>query len=157
MLGPLHFLIYINDLPVSISKTAKSILFAADTSIIVTNENKIEFRHTLHLAMIEISIWFQSNRLTLNYEDTHFLHFLTKKKQVEIYQQIVISNTLINYISSNRFLGLIIGNTLSWKDHITEIIPKLNKACYIVRKLIFFKSPEVLRMVYFSYFQSVMS
>jgi len=87
---------------------------------------------------------------------THLLHFVTKK-QAGIQQQIVISNTVIKNISSTRFLGLIIGTTLSWKDHITEIIPKLNKACYIVRTLIFLISPEVLRMVYFSYFQSVMS
>ena len=77
------FLIYINDLPVSISKTAKSILFADDTSITVTNENKTEFRHTLQLAMIEINNWFQSNRLTLNYEKTHLLHFVTKKSQIQ--------------------------------------------------------------------------
>jgi len=151
VLGPLLFLIYINDLPVSISKTAKSILFADDTSITVTNEYKTEFRHTLQLVMIEISNWFQSNRLTLNYEETHLLHFVTKK-QAEIPQQIVISNTLIKNISSTWFLGLIIDNTLSWKDHITEIIPKLNKACYTVRTLIFLRSPEVLRMVYFSFF-----
>ena len=96
--------------------------------------------------MIEISNWFQSNRLTVNYEKTHLLHFVTKK-QAEIQQQIVISNTLIKNISSTRFLGLIIDNTLSWKDHITEIIPKLNKAYYIVRTLIFLRSPEELRMV----------
>jgi len=59
------------------------------TSITVTNENKTEFRHTLQLAMIEISNWFQSNRLTLNYEKTRLLHFVTKK-QAEIQQQIVI-------------------------------------------------------------------
>ena len=86
--------------------------------------------------MIETSNWFQSNRLTLNYEKTHLLHFVTKK-QAEIQQQIVISNTLIKNISSTRFLGLIIDNTLSWKDHITEIIPKLNKTCYNVKNLIF--------------------
>jgi len=143
VLGPLLFLIYINDLPVSISKTAKSILFTDDTSITVTNENKTEFRYTLQLAMIEISNWFQSNRLTLNYEKTHLLHFVTKK-QAEIQQQIVISNTVIKNISNTRFLGLIIDKTLSWKDHITEIIPKLNKACYIVRTLTFLRSPEVL-------------
>jgi len=51
-----------------------------DTSIIVTNDNKIDFRHTLHLAMIEISNWFQCNRLTINYDKTHFLQFLTKNK-----------------------------------------------------------------------------
>ena len=154
--GPLLFLIYINDLPVSISKIAKSILFADDTSIIVTNDNNIEFRHTFQLAMIEISNWFQSNRLTPNYEKTHFLHFVTKKK-AKIQQQIVISNTIIKNINSTRFLGLIIDNTLTWKDLINEIIPKINKACYIVKTLIFLRSPEVLRMVYFSYLQSVTS
>ena len=85
VLGPLLFLIYINDLPVSISKTAKSILFADDISITVTNENKTEFRHTLQIAMIGISNWFQSNSLTLNYEKTNLLHFVTKK-QAEIQQ-----------------------------------------------------------------------
>ena len=60
---------------------AKSIIFADDASIIVTNDNKIDFRHTLHLAMTEISNWFQCNRLTLNYDKTHFLQFLTKKQQ----------------------------------------------------------------------------
>ena len=79
VLGPLLFLIYINDLPVSISKTAKSILFADDISITVTNENKTEFRHTLQLAMIKISNWFQSNRLNLNYEKTHLFTFCNKK------------------------------------------------------------------------------
>ena len=72
---------------------------------------------------------------------THLLHFVTKK-QAEIQQQIVISNTVIKNISSTRFLGLLIDTTLSWKDNITEITPKLNKASYIVRTLIFLRSPK---------------
>ena len=131
------FLIYINDLPISIGKIAKSIIFADDTNIIVTNDNKIDFSHTLHLAMIEISNWFQCNRLTLNYDKTHFLQFLTKK-QNEI-QQIVTSNSVITNINCTKFLGLMIDSTLSWKDHIIETTPKLNKACYVIRTLTFFK------------------
>ena len=73
VLGPLLFLIYINDLPISIGKIAKSIKFADDASIIVTNDNKTDFSHTLNLAMIEIINWFQCNRLTLNYDKIHFL------------------------------------------------------------------------------------
>jgi len=156
VLGPLLFLIYVNDLPASISKIAKSIIFADDTSIIVTNDNKIDFRYTLHLAMIEISNWFQCNRLTLNYDKTYFIQFLTKK-QNKIQQQIVTSNSVIANINCTKFLGLIIDSTLSWKDHITEIIPKLNKACYVIRTLTFLRSPEILRMIYFSHFHSIMS
>ena len=41
VLGPLLFLIYINDFPIAISKIAKSIIFADDTSVIITNDNKV--------------------------------------------------------------------------------------------------------------------
>src|SRR5215475_9356191 len=156
VLGPLLFLIYINDLPITISKIAKSIIFADDTSIIITNDNKVDFRNTLHLTMIEISSSFWSNLLTLNYDKTHFLQFLTKK-QNEMQQQVVISNSIIANINSTKFLGLIIDSTLSWKDHVTELTPKLNKACYVFRTLTFLRSPEVLKMVYFSCFHSIMS
>jgi len=131
VLGPLLLLIYINDLPITISKIAKSIMFADDTSIIITNDNKVDFRNTLHLTMIEISSWFRSNLLTLNYDKTHFLQFLTKK-QHEI-QQVATSNSIITNTSSTKLLGLIIDSTLSWKDNITDLTLKLNKACYVIR------------------------
>jgi len=81
VLGPLLFLVYINDLPITIRKIAKSIIFADDTSIIITNDNKVDFRNTLQLTMIELSNWFWSNLLTLNYDKTNFLQFLTKKTE----------------------------------------------------------------------------
>ena len=71
--------------------------------------------------------------------------------------QIVTSNSVMTNINSAKFLGLIIDSTLSWKNHITEITPKLNKVCYVIRTLTFLKSPELLRMVYFLYFHSIMS
>jgi len=83
VLGPLLFLIYINDLPASISKMAKSIIFADDTSIVVTNDNKVDFRQNLRRVMIEISNCFQCNCLTLNYGKIHFLQFLTKKNKMK--------------------------------------------------------------------------
>jgi len=156
VLGPLLFLIYINDLPASISKIAKSVIFADDTSIVVTNDDKVDFTQNLHQVMIEISNWFQCNCLTLNYGKTYFLQFLTKK-QNEMQHQIVTSNSKMTNINSTKFLGLIIDKTLSWKNHITEITPKLNKASYVIRTSTFLKSPELLRMVYFSYFHSIMS
>ena len=64
----------------------------------------------------------------------NFLQFLTKK-QNEMQQQVVISNSIITNTNSTKLLGLIIDITLSWKDHVTELIPKLNKACYAVRTL----------------------
>ena len=131
-------------------------MFADYTSIIITNDNKDDFKTTLHLTMTEISSWFRSNLLSLNYDKTHFLQFLTKK-QNEIQQEVAISNSIITNTSSTKLLGLIIDSTLSWKDHITELTPKFNKVCYVIRTPTFLRSPEILRMVYFSCFHSIMS
>ena len=112
VLGPLLFLIYINDFPLTISKLANSIIFADDASIVISNTNQESFRNSINSTMIEIINWFQSNLLTLNCEKTHFLQFLTKK-QNEIKLQIVASNSIITNINSTKFLGLVIDSTLS--------------------------------------------
>jgi hypothetical protein len=54
---------------------ATPVIFADDTSIIVTNSNKTDFENALQQTMIEMSSWFRSNLLTLNYAKTHFYNF----------------------------------------------------------------------------------
>ena len=72
--------IYINDLSLSINKLANPILFADDTTIIISNTNPEEFKNNINSVMTEITNWFQSNLLTLNCNKTHFMQFLTKKQ-----------------------------------------------------------------------------
>ena len=66
------FLIYINDLPFTLNKIATPVIFADDTSVIITNSNKTDFENALHQTMIEMSNWFQSNFLTPNYKKNLF-------------------------------------------------------------------------------------
>ena len=106
--------------------------------------------------MKEITNWFHSNLRNLNYDKTYLVQYLTKK-QKEIKLQMVTSNSLITNINSTKFLGLTIDSTLSWKEHITELTSKLNKTCYAIRTLKASISPEVLRTIYFSYFQTIMT
>jgi len=79
VLGPLLFLIYINDFPLAINKLASTVLFADDTTIILSNMNPDEFMNSTILVMNEIIEWFQSNLLSLNFNKTTFLQFITKK------------------------------------------------------------------------------
>jgi hypothetical protein len=79
VLEPLLFLIYINDLPKTINNFANSVLFTDDTSIIITNTDAQEFKHNIDVVLQEITNWFLSNLLTLNYNKTHFLQFFVKK------------------------------------------------------------------------------
>ena len=156
VLGPLMFLIYINDLPFTLNKIATPVIFADDTSVVITNNNKTDFENALHQTMIEMSNWFQSNLLTLNYEKTYFLQFSATHKH-KTKKQIVNVNSHITNTTSTKFLGLKIDSTLTWREHITELTPKINKACYAIRTLLFLNSPEILRMVYFSYCHSIIS
>ena len=60
-------------------------------------------------------------------------------------------------MKETKFLGLNINNTLSWTTHIDKIIPQLCSACFAVRSVRPFVSQQMLRMIYFSYFHSIMS
>ena len=79
LLGPLLFLIYINDLSRTISSVANPVLFANDTSIIITNIDIEEFRNNIDSVMKETINWFKSDLLTLNCEKTHFSDFFYQK------------------------------------------------------------------------------
>jgi hypothetical protein len=59
--------------------------------------------------------------------------------------------------SNTKFLELTSDNTFSWKNHIDATVPKLSPACFTVRAVKPFVSQESLRMVYFSYFHSIMT
>jgi hypothetical protein len=78
ILGPLLFLLYVNDLPNVISDISNPVLYADDTSLIITNSDSQMFKKDINAAILQLNRWFQSNLLLLNLEKTYFLQFLTK-------------------------------------------------------------------------------
>ena len=71
--------------------------------------------------------------------------------------QIVVPNSVILNVNSTKFLGVVIDSSLSWKDRTSDLTSKLNKACFAIRAIKPVMSSNVLRTVYFYYFQSIMS
>jgi len=67
------FLIYVNDLPKSVSNKSSPILFADDTSFIIVNHDETKFKFNTNEIFNEINKWFHSNILMLNYDKTYFL------------------------------------------------------------------------------------
>jgi hypothetical protein len=78
VLGPLLFLIYVNDLSKSVSDKSSPVLFADDTSFIIANRNETEFKFNTNEIFTEVNKWFHSNLLILNYDKTYFLKFQLK-------------------------------------------------------------------------------
>jgi hypothetical protein len=82
ILGPLFFLLCINNISKIISNKSNSVLFTNDTSTIIINSNPLEFRNNINEVFREINEWFQGNLLSLNYDETYFLQFVTKMNQL---------------------------------------------------------------------------
>jgi len=78
ILGPLLFLLYINDLPGSINNLPKPTLFADDTNIIFTHPNPSEFKVNSNTMFEKITNWFQINLLSLNLGKTYYMQFMSK-------------------------------------------------------------------------------
>ena len=78
VLGPLLFLIYVNDLSKSVSDKSSTFSFADDTSFIIANRDETEFKYNTNEILTEMNKLFHSRLLMLNYDKTYFLEFLTK-------------------------------------------------------------------------------
>jgi len=156
ILDPLQFLIYINDLLTIIDKNAKLVLYADDTSFIITSSSQTEFNTKLSNVLLEVHEWFRSNLLFLNLNETTYLQFLTKNSR-KLDLNITMMNNQITNSSYTKFLGLTIEETLSWKAHINQIMSRLNSACYAIRIITPLMTDDTLKMVYYAYVHSIMT
>ena len=79
VLGPLLFLLYINDLP-NISQKLKFFLFADDTNILYKSNNLATLQSAVNNELKKLSLWLNANRLSLNISKTNFVIFAAKNK-----------------------------------------------------------------------------
>jgi hypothetical protein len=156
ILGPLIFLLYINDLPATIKDISKPTLFADDINIILTNSNPIQLKGNFNIVFGEILYWLQANSLSLNLNKTYYMYFKTKTSQVDD-TPIKYNNNQINSTYYVDFLGLTLDATLLWVGHINMAIPKLNSACFAIQTLKSFLPTEELRIIYFAYVHSLIT
>jgi len=90
------------------------------------------------------------------WKKTQYVQFITKNTCInEI--SVSYNNTFILNSSNTKFLGLVTDESLSWKDHITQLIPKLSKACYALRSIRLYMTQDALKTVYYSYLFSLIS
>ena len=156
VLGPLLFLLYINDLPKIISKTSAPIVFADETSILFAHSDPIDFNKIIYIVFITLNKWLRANQLSLNFIKTNYIHFTTKRN-MSVNLKIGYNNNFITNSSYTKFLGVTMNNTLSWNNHIDLIIKKLSNACHIIRNAKTYMSVSSIKAIYYASFHLVMS
>jgi len=155
ILGPLLFLIYINDFPIHAQPSTKTVLFADDTSMVIKSAHPTEFTNAIQNNLIDADKWFKENLLTLNTDKTNILQFYTRNELPDL--RILYGDKQLHTVNTTKFLGIIIDSTLSWKQHVDNITSKLNKACFAIRTVKAYVATAILKTIYFSYFHSVMT
>ena len=119
ILGPLLFLLYVNDLS-KISEKIFLLLFADDTSVFVSGKSVDTIIYNMNLELKKLYKWLYSNKLSLNIKKTHWILFSLKKK-IKPVSNLYINNEVIERVDSTKFLGVILDSKMSWTNHINNV------------------------------------
>ena len=135
ILGPLLFLLYINDLPNCLEFSTPG-MFADDTQLSVAATNLGELEQLLNRDITNLDIWLRANRLAANATKTLFMVIASNYKlnQLAFNPNIKLNQKTIRQVTKAKLLGVSIDAELSWASHINDIIiPKVLRGLRILR------------------------
>ena len=149
VLGPLLFLLYVNDLP-NTSSLLTFHLFADDTNIYYSCKNLDDLESKLNRELKVVAEWLKSNRLALSILKTNFILFHSKKLKPSKLFNLKIDGVNIKQVFAVRYLGVTFDSNLTWKNHINELCSKLSKTVGVISKLRYNVNVDILTMLYYS-------
>ena len=154
VLGPLLFIIYINDLCFA-SDVFNPVLFADDTTLISTlcalvsnHTNDNNASRNINAELDKIHEWLCANKLSLNENKAKYMIFHYRQRRNIPTLHIRMNNVPIERVMQFDFLGLVISETLDWSHHIKKIAGKISKVLAVMSRIKRFTSSGILRMIY---------
>ena len=180
ILGPLLFILYINDI-VNTTSLFEMILFADDTTLIYSHPDIASKIDSINKELCEISNWFKANKLSVNASKTNYMimgttHITNKYVDVRsciheesrVYSSadvpindkdknmlldkqkisIILDNVSLNRVSSTKFLGVVIDENLTWKNHIDTISKTISRNIGMLTKLKHYVPEHILHSLY---------
>ena len=154
ILGPLLFILYINDIMQSSNKLY-FVQFADDTCLFMENKNKAILAEQLNSELIHVSEWLVSNKLSLNVNKSNFLFFSNQRDKDP--PVLKIQNNIIENKEVVKYLGILIDNKLKWNHHINSVSQKISRGIGILHSTKYLVPPELLSNLYFAFIQSHLS
>ena len=150
ILGPLLFLLYINDLA-SVSNKLFGLLFADDSNMFISGKNLNVLIDTMNMEMIKVIEWLQVNKLSLNLKKTHFMVFRRKRGKIMLEKDLMVDNVKISRTDKTKFLGVVIDEYLTFEYHVKHVKGKVARGLGILYKSKRILNPKSLLQLYNSF------
>ena len=158
ILGPLLFLIYVNDF--YLASKFKNVMFADDTNLFLSDENISELFQQMNKELKSVSTWFKANKLSINIDKTKWTIFYpTSKKRFmpTKFPELFIDGITLERETVTKFLGVIIDENVTWKAHINTISTKISKSIGILYRARLIIPRKQLNQLYFSFVHSYLN
>ena len=150
VLGPLFFLLFINDLP-NCCPSGKVRIFTDDTNVFFHCNSIKELIELGQTIMNQLHSWFTANKLTLNTDKSSFTIFRTKKKVIHnLPEHIEFLDYKIKRTTHVKYLGLTINENLTWDNHINEICTKLKSLFHVFYNIRDYLSIDNVKTIYYT-------
>ena len=155
ILGPILFLLYANDL---VNHVGLGICncFADDTIIYVVGNSISEVKLKLQECLLYVNEWYTKNKLSVNVSKSNVLLISTQYKMNDFkkeYFKIYFDGKLLEYSHKVRYLGMMLDQTLSWKDHVSHISRQLAQKVGLLQRLSSFLPMNTLLTIYNTHVQ----
>ena len=149
-LGPLLFLIYINDLP-NISKHFRTILYADDSTLTFRGDSICGLNDVCNRELDKFFDWTNSNKLTVNIDKTYFNIVSNNLNITPSSFNLCLNGRVLERRSSVMFLGVVLDERLKFDLHVTHISSKISKSIGVLYKLKSLLPFPTLKSLYFSF------
>ncbi|XP_044759270.1 uncharacterized protein LOC123316999 [Coccinella septempunctata] len=155
ILGPLLFLIYINDLDLTLPENCKLVNFADDANILIRCKNLHDSLDLFRSVLDEICSWCHENKLILNMQKTVCTYFSTDRSSQIFPSALGCKDGDVDVKEVVSFLGVAVDQNLKWREHVDQLGKKLNSVIYTLNVLKRMVNDDVLRTIYYANFQSL--
>ena len=154
-LGPLLFLLHVNDLPLATKFNVK--LFADDTNFTMCSNSVDELQNNVNLELTNVINWIRNDKLPINFAKTEYLIVTKKKLDKHLKFEIKIDNHFISKKKCIKYLGVLMDNNLDWKHHIKQVCKKISSGAWVIARLRNYVNTCTLKSVYYFLIHSHLS
>ena len=135
-------------------------MFADDTNLFYSHKNVKAIFNTVNKELEKINKWLQLNKLSLNTDKTKFIFFHKPNERDDIplkLPNLIIDQKTIQRVDSIKFLGVLLDENLTWKNHICDINKKNSKSIGILYKAKLLLNQKCLKDIYYAFIHSYLN